>query len=246
MKFHILITLPTLLTTSLVHANWIADPDTLCKVHNPNPLPNETITWSGDCKDGYAHGTGTLQFFKNKQKTDTYVGTYQNGRASGQGVAKFSNGDNYDGNWQDDKMHGTGVYTTAKGGVYKGEWLNGNMHGKGSYQFFNGNHYDGDWQNNNQHGYGIYRHKDGLVYEGEWKDNKINGLGKYTAPKGHPFIPKNPQNQKGYWQGDDYVLMGIFYENAYGQTLPQKILTKSEYQHALQQLGKVGGKIKKK
>lgn len=246
MKFHILITLPTLITTSLVHANWIADPDTLCKIHNPNPQPNETATWSGDCKDGKADGNGTLQFFKNNQKTDTYVGTMAQGKASGQGVANFSNGDKYDGDWQDGKMHGKGIYTTAKGSIYKGDWQQGSMHGKGSYQFFNGNYYDGDWQNDNQHGYGIYRHKDGLVYEGEWKDNKINGLGKYTAPKGHPFIPKNPQNQKGYWQGDDYVLMGIFYENKYGQTLPPKILTKSEYQYVLQKLGKAGGQIKKK
>lgn len=235
-----------LLIAPNAYANWILDENTACKIHNPNPQPNETATWTGDCKDGMASGNGTLQFFKNGQKSDTYIGTMAQGKASGQGVANFSNGDKYDGNWQNGKMHGKGIYTTAKGSVYKGDWKDGSMHGKGSYQFFNGNYYDGDWQNNSQHGYGIYRHKDGLVYEGEWKDNKINGLGKYTAPKGHPFIPKNPQEQKGYWQGDNYIVLGIFYENEYGQTRPPQFLTKSEYQYALQKLGKRDGRVKRK
>ena len=42
-----------------------------CYVWNPNPQPNETVTWTAACADGFAHGTGTL--------TWSYVGGRQTG-----------------------------------------------------------------------------------------------------------------------------------------------------------------------
>lgn len=266
MKPYILITLPALLTISLAHANpnWIADPDTLCKVYNPNPLPNESITWQGDCKEGYAHGTGTLHFLKDGKINETFVGTYQNGRANGQGIAKFSNGDRYEGGWQDDKMHGTGVYTTARGSVYTGEWVNGSMHGKGVYRHANGSRYEGEWANDYYEGVGSYTDADGLTYTGEWVNgerhgwgvqqladgltfegqflhNRRHGLGRYIASKAYA---KKAQQKVGYWQGDVYIWAGRFYED---NSLKQETLTKAQYEYALTQLGKDHkNKVKKK
>lgn len=30
--------------------NWITTSNNNCKAHNPNPKPNETATWSGECR----------------------------------------------------------------------------------------------------------------------------------------------------------------------------------------------------
>jgi hypothetical protein len=35
--------------------SWIADQNG-CRVWNSNPGSEETVTWSGPCKDGYANG----------------------------------------------------------------------------------------------------------------------------------------------------------------------------------------------
>lgn len=42
--------------------NWITDQNG-CKHWNSNPQAGETITWSGECKDGYASGQGTMQWY---------------------------------------------------------------------------------------------------------------------------------------------------------------------------------------
>lgn len=36
-----------------------------CRLNNPSPKPNETATWSGACRDGYADGHGTLAWFRD-------------------------------------------------------------------------------------------------------------------------------------------------------------------------------------
>jgi len=36
--------------------DWIKDQRTGCAVVNPNPMPNESVTWSSPCESGKAHG----------------------------------------------------------------------------------------------------------------------------------------------------------------------------------------------
>lgn len=53
-----------------------------CKLVNPNPVPNETVRWSGACKNGYAQGSGTLTWFKDGVKNGPEVSWYyENGLA---------------------------------------------------------------------------------------------------------------------------------------------------------------------
>lgn len=44
---------------------WIADAKTGCKVWNSEPLPKESVTWSGDCLNGKAEGRGTLTWYRD-------------------------------------------------------------------------------------------------------------------------------------------------------------------------------------
>ena len=36
-----------------------------CRLNNPSPKPNETVTWTGPCRNGLADGHGTMAWFEN-------------------------------------------------------------------------------------------------------------------------------------------------------------------------------------
>ena len=78
-------------------ATWITDAKTGCKVWNSNPADNESITWSGGCKDGLADGQGTVQWFRGEKPGARYEGTMVDGKESGHGVYTFANGQRYEG-----------------------------------------------------------------------------------------------------------------------------------------------------
>ena len=162
--------------------NWITTSNNNCKVYNGNS--NETATWSGECKDGYVHGQGTLQWYKNEKPNEIYVGSFSQG-----------------------KMHGKGIYTGADGRKYDGEFKDDKLHGKGILTWANGNKYDGEFKDSKMHGKGIYTFANGSKYEGEYKDDKRHGLGKLTLVKGDNGIA-NYNN--GEWQGDTYIAQGEF------------------------------------
>ena len=54
-------------------ADWIADSNG-CKIWNPNPKPNETVTWSGACVGGFGSGAGVLQWFENGRAAEQLQG----------------------------------------------------------------------------------------------------------------------------------------------------------------------------
>jgi len=55
------------LAASSAHAegDWIADAKSGCKVWRPFSVPNQSITWLGECKNGKANGKGTLTGYEN-------------------------------------------------------------------------------------------------------------------------------------------------------------------------------------
>jgi len=60
--------------------NWIQDRRTGCRVYNPHPVANETITWSGKCKNGYANGVGYNKWYKNGILQESYLGSMTKGK----------------------------------------------------------------------------------------------------------------------------------------------------------------------
>ncbi len=93
---------------------YITSTDSHCKVSNPTPKENETITWSGACVNGFANGQGTVQWYQNGKKTSTFIGNLRNGKMHGKGKAIFSNGNIYLGNFKQDMKHGYGKLTLVK------------------------------------------------------------------------------------------------------------------------------------
>lgn len=70
-------------------------------------LPEISGSYTGDCKNGLAHGKGTAS-----------------------GI------DHYEGQFRKGLPHGIGTYTWTNGPVYRGEWSNGMKDGKGEIIYF--------------------------------------------------------------------------------------------------------------
>ncbi|GAB1394993.1 hypothetical protein MASR1M60_31570 [Rhodocyclaceae bacterium] len=114
---------------TLVYAgDWTTDQKG-CKSWNQNPGPGETITWSGQCKDGYATGKGVQQWFINGKPTDRYEGEMLNGYLHGKGTYIWS-----------DSNKNCGTAKCAK--KFVGEWGQGRRV-CGRNEFFGGDTYEG-------------------------------------------------------------------------------------------------------
>lgn len=66
--------------------HWIYDQNG-CKHYNPKPTDNETITWTGSCEDGYGDGYGTMTWYKDGIKGNTYTETKIKGKAEEKGMS---------------------------------------------------------------------------------------------------------------------------------------------------------------
>jgi hypothetical protein len=166
-----------------------------CKVYDPSPEPDETVTWSGRCLDGYADGSGVVQWLdgatpgtrvegtlvRGKWEGQTSVlnrsggrfeGSYHEGERSGKGALTWPNGDRYEGDWQHNKRTGGGVLTRANGDRYEGDFVDGKWSGKGTFTTSAGGRYTGDWVNNKEEGQGEQIWPDGSRYVGPFVNGK--------------------------------------------------------------------------
>jgi len=177
--------IPILLAVSF-HAqsaqpNWIADSRTGCKVWNASPQPNESVSWSGDCKNGLAQGSGVLQWFINGKPDSRDEGEFKDGKLHGRAISIFHNGNRHEGEYKNHKRDGRGIMTYANGNRYEGEFKNGTFNGRGIFTFASGSRYEGDFENGTGNGRGVFTFADGGRYEGEYKAGKPNGMGTYYA-----------------------------------------------------------------
>jgi len=122
---------------------WITDKSG-CKVANIAPQEGESITWNGECKNGLAHGEGTLTWFQKGVKVETYNGSMVNGYAEGRGQLKRGSGV-YIGEWKKSMQHGKGRFEDADGSWYQGEWEEGQPHGRGQMLTPDGQLLKGYW-----------------------------------------------------------------------------------------------------
>jgi hypothetical protein len=84
--------------------DWITATNQPCKIWNPSPTANEAVTWSGECKDGYASGKGVLLWTVDGKPDAIYQGEYANGKRNGRGVLITPDGNRVEGVWVNDKM----------------------------------------------------------------------------------------------------------------------------------------------
>ena len=84
--------------------DWITASNQPCKIWNPQPAADESVTWSGDCKDGFASGKGILRWTENGKPDVVFEGEYANGKRNGHGVLTTPEGERIEGNWVDDQL----------------------------------------------------------------------------------------------------------------------------------------------
>ena len=84
--------------------DWITTTNKPCKVWNPEPQPNESVTWSGPCKDGFASGQGILKWTENGKPDVEFDGEYAEGKRNGHGVLITPDGNRIEGDWRNDRL----------------------------------------------------------------------------------------------------------------------------------------------
>jgi hypothetical protein len=82
---------------------WITATNKPCKIWNPQPQRNESVTWSGACTDGFASGKGVLAWTENGQPDVKFDGEYENGKRNGPGVMITPDGKRTQGMWVNDE-----------------------------------------------------------------------------------------------------------------------------------------------
>jgi hypothetical protein len=83
-------------------SGWITATNQPCKIWNPEPQPNESVTWSGQCVDGLASGKGVLRWTEDGKPDIEFDGTYARGKRNGAGVLVTPDGHRIVGEWVDD------------------------------------------------------------------------------------------------------------------------------------------------
>ncbi|MFZ6770469.1 hypothetical protein ACO0LM_25720 [Undibacterium sp. Di26W] len=104
--------------------DWISDQDNNCKIWNDNPLPGETIRWSGKCLNGKAEGKGIVTWYVYAVLRSEHEGIYREGKTNGQGISTWPGGHRYVGAYRDGKRNGFGEMTTSKSGYVANERSN--------------------------------------------------------------------------------------------------------------------------
>ena len=94
--------------------DWLIVENQPCQVHNPNPLSDELVTWSGGCVDGKASGEGRL-FWRSSAGEDVYEGEFRDGKIHGRGNILYANGNRYEGEFRNGEMISLETFDFANG-----------------------------------------------------------------------------------------------------------------------------------
>jgi len=197
-----------------IYTNWVTDHKTGAKLlvlsSKQEGESGVVYEWSGGTLNGYAHGVGSVNEYKNDVLSESYKGTFDHGKMQGHFI-----GANYgkrpgtvewdciDGNlsgkvtitWEKDKIElivennkiisGIASVTTKDGATMDMKVANGDIVSVKmvSSRFT----YEGDFSKNGMNGTGILKTGNGIIYEGEFLNNKMHGKGNFTFPNGNVY-----------------------------------------------------------
>ncbi|WGG50726.1 energy transducer TonB [Rugamonas sp. DEMB1] len=189
-----LLALPLLLLSLHAHG---AEPQYLnaerdCRVANPQPQPELSVTWEGACKDGYADGMGVLRWFLKQQPHGAFEGVLRAGLPNGPGFRLDPDNATWQGDFVDGRLEGPGVYVIPKNGRLSATFQNGRPAGKVEFVSNYGDRYQGDWDDwddqgkhhQGPHGQGAKQFALGGSYQGFWWRGSMEGKGSILYPNG--------------------------------------------------------------
>ena len=135
-----------------------------CYVWNPNLQPDTTPTWTGECVEGLAQGTGTLNWvwFGDRSRREE-TGRLQAGKYHGQWVVRGAGGRYVEeGPYVEGKRHGQWVVRqTEDGFVEEGPYVKGKRHGRWVWRYASGTVHEGPYVEGEQHGRWVWRYPAG-------------------------------------------------------------------------------------
>ena len=130
---------------------WLEDPITGCQIWNDEPLDGvEVASWSGQCDEGQASGTGVLSWYHDGTLLVRFKGSMGGGKVDGYGTLDYLNDDgsgydHYQAQFADGEFEGHVVLLGANGDRFEGEMAMSVIEGYGSFSDAEGNRYDGDF-----------------------------------------------------------------------------------------------------
>lgn len=224
-----------------IKGRWSKDANG-CKLSNQNPQPNETVTWTGSCNQGYAEGEGVVKWTVGEKSSTEQVrlvrgkrqgrcvSTHNDGAESegncvndvriGPGRFKYKDGAIWEGTYTNGSRTGRGKLTYAGGNTYEGDFVNGKLQGKGKL-VWNSNTYEGNFNNNKLEGPGVRTTSGGTRFEGAWSNGTENGFFNVTYVDGSWFkgeyrngLPNGPGTAFIAASGRTYT--GNFVNGCYG------------------------------
>ncbi len=134
-------------TSASATEHWITDQKTGCQIKNPRPIPDESVSWLGDCKDGKASGPGTLHWYAKGKLFLTLEGVMEEGQCRHNCTVTTQTGYKYVGDLQDNRPNGSGTMSYPDGTTYSGGWKNGKKHGKEKFIGKDGSSHEEEWEN---------------------------------------------------------------------------------------------------
>ena len=147
-----------------------------CYLWNPNLQVDATVTWTGECVEGLAQGTGTGKWvYDSGEKTQENTGHLEDGRRHGQWVIRFASGTVWEGPYEAGRWHGQWVFRIKGWGVGGGPYVDDKRHGPWILTDGDGGKWEGSFEEGKQQGIWVWREKDGDVHEGPIVEDKRHG-----------------------------------------------------------------------
>ncbi len=149
-----------------------------CHVWISNHEPDASVTWTADCADGMAGGTGTLKWvWEEDRETIETTGRLRAGKRHGRWVMHWADGGVSEGKFAKGRRHGRWVERWTNGTVGEGRYVRGRRHGRWVIRDGYGTTHEGSYRDGKQHGKWVAL-RDGRVIgearfvegEGRWVD----------------------------------------------------------------------------
>lgn len=131
-----------------------------------------SLRWSGGCQDGYAEGSGMLEWkFDGNSAMSRYEGEMKKGRWHGNGYLELAGNLQYEGGFSEGMYHGEGILVSSWG-RYDGGFVAGKADGFGKSVRTMGGTYEGMWKAGTFHGKGTVTYTGGRTITTEFVDGR--------------------------------------------------------------------------
>lgn len=158
-----------------------------CLVDRAGQPDDATVVWSGACQDGFAQGSGYLQWSRNGRDSGRYEGRLVRGQMDGAGAWQAEDGAVYQGGFQQGVWQGRGIHVDKDGNKLRAMYVAGQPSGDVEQLMALGDRYQGAFAGGKRNGQGSIDYARGGSYAGGWKDDLFEGQGTIRYPNGRQY-----------------------------------------------------------